>query len=169
MARIDERLLDVNQHGVLRIPAEIWLALVFLVRHWVLMLLVTVIARRSKDAYILFGSDFSWVVIAIEVPALLMAALCLRRVPQAGPLVRRLWPWARHLGAATAALHLVYVAWYLWQSSYWLPWPELFLASCALIDLVIIASLFRSPHLRQVFAEFPAPGADPTPPTASPT
>lgn len=157
MAQLDERLLDVNQHGVLRIPAEIWLALVFLARHWVLMLLVTVIARRSKEAYILFGSDFSWIVIAIEVPALLMAVLCVRRVPQAGGLVRRLWPLARHLGAATAAMHLIYVTWYLWNSSYWLPWPELFLASCALIDLVIITSLFRSPHLKRVFAEFPAP------------
>ena len=31
MAQVDERLLDVNAHGVLRIPAEIWLALVFLI------------------------------------------------------------------------------------------------------------------------------------------
>lgn len=157
MAKLDERLLDVNEHGVLRIPAEIWLALVFLARHWVLALVVTVIARRSKEAYILFGADFSWVVLAIEVPALLMAVLCLRRLPVASTLVRRLWPLARYLGAATAAMHLIYVAWYLWNSSYWLPWPELFLASCALIDIAIIASLFRSPHLKRVFAEFPAP------------
>ena len=94
---------------------------------------VTVIARRSKEAYILFGADFSWVVLAIEVPGLLLAALRLRRVHVAGALVRRLWPLARYLGAATAAMHLIYVAWYLWNSSYWLPWPELFLASCALI------------------------------------
>jgi hypothetical protein len=169
MARIDERLLDVNAHGVLRIPAEIWLALVFLARHWVLTLVVTVIARRSKEAYILFGADFSWVVLAIEVPALLMTALCLRRLPEAGALVRRLWPLARHLGAATAAMHLGYVAWYLWNSSYWLPWPELFLASSALIDLVIIASLYRSPHLQRVFAEFPAARTEPKTPTPTAT
>ncbi len=156
MAQLDERLLDVNAHGVLRIPAEIWMALVFLARHWVLTLVVTVIARRSKEAYILFGADFSWVVLAIEVPALLMAVLCLRRLPEASALIRRLWPLARYFGAATAVMHLVYVAWYLWNSSYWLPWPELFLASCALIDLAIITSLFRSPHLKRVFAEFPA-------------
>lgn len=169
MAQVDERLLDVNAHGVLRIPAEIWLALVFLARHWVLTLVVTVIARRSKEAYILFGADFSWVVLAIEVPALLMAALCLRRLPEAGAMVRRLWPLARHLGAATAAMHLAYVAWYLWNSSYWLPWPELFLASCALIDIVIITSLYRSPHLKRVFAEFPAPRTESKTSTASTT
>jgi hypothetical protein len=169
MARIDERLLDVNAHGVLRIPAEIWLALVFLARHWVLTLVVTVIARRSKEAYILFGADFSWVVLAIEVPALLMVALCLRRLPEAGALVRRLWPLARHLGAATAVMHLVYVAWYLWNSSYWLPWPELFLASCALIDFVIIVSLYRSSHLQRVFAEFPAPRTESKPSTHTAT
>ena len=161
MAQLDERLLDVNEHGVLRIPAEVWMALVFLARHWVLTLVETVIARRSKEAYILFGADFSWVVLAIEVPALCMAALCIRRVPQAGGLVRRLWPFARYFGAATALMHLAYVGWYLSQSDYWLPWPELFLVSSALIDFVILFAFFRSPHLLRVFAEFPAPQSKP--------
>ena len=89
--------------------------------------------------------------------------------PDVRGLVRRLWPLARYLGAATAAMHLIYVAWYLWNSSYWLPWPELFLASCALIDMVIITSLYRSPHLKRVFAEFPAPRTESKTSTASTT
>ena len=84
-------------------------------------------------------------------------------------MVRRLWPLARHLGAATAAMHLAYVAWYLWNSSYWLPWPELFLASCALIDIVIITSLYRSAHLQRVFSEFPAPRTESNAPTPTAT
>jgi hypothetical protein len=156
MARIDERLLDVNAHGVLRVPAELWVAVVFLMRHWILMMVVAVIARRSKEAYTLLGGDFGWVVLAIEVPAFVMAVLLVRRRPEAGRTVRSLWPLARHLAALTAILHIAYVAWYLLHSSYWLPWPELFLASSALIDVAIVTALFRSPHLKQVFAEFPA-------------
>jgi len=158
MARIDERLLDVNAHGVLRVPAELWLAVIFLMRHWVLMMVVAVIARRSQEAFTLLGGDFGWAVLAIEVPAFVMALLLVRRRPEAGRLVRTLWPLARYLAALTAVLHIAYVVWYLLQSSYWLPWPELFLASSALIDVAIVAALFRSSHIRQVFEEFPASG-----------
>ncbi len=157
MAQIDDRMLDVNQHGVLRIPAAVWLALLFMARHWVLVLVVTVSARRNQEAVRLYGSDFNWWLLLLEVPALLLLWLCTRRRPEAGRFVRMLWPHARQLAMATALLHLGYVAWYLWQSSYWLPWPELYLASSALIDLAIVKSFYDSEHLKQVFREFPAP------------
>lgn len=157
MAQIDDRSLDVNEHGVLRIPAELWLSILFLCRHWVLALVVTVSARKSQDSALLLGSDFSWVVLAIELPALFFLALCAQRRPQAGQFVRSLWQYAPWFAHMTIALHLVHVFWYLEQSSYWLPWPELFLVSCSLIDVAIAYALIQPGHLRRVLAEFPAP------------
>jgi len=160
MAHIDDRMLDVNQHGVLRIPAGVWLAFLFMARHWIVVLVVTVSARRNQEAVRLYGTDFNWWLLLLELPALLLLWLCTRRRPEAGRFVRWLWPHARQLAMATAMLHIGYVAWYLWQSSYWLPWPELYLASCALIDLAIIHALYTSEHLKQVFSEFPEPQPD---------
>lgn len=155
MAQLDERLLDVNQHGVLRIPMGVWLALLFLARHWLITFFVLISSIMNRETMKVLGGDFSWVILAIELPAVFLLWLCTRRRPEAGQFVRAIWPWARHLAAGTALLHLAYVIWFLWSSTYWLPWPELFLASCALIDLVIILSFYRSGHLRQVFLEFP--------------
>lgn len=166
MAQIDDRLLDVNQYGVLRIPAGVWLALIFMARHWLMVLVVTVSARRNRDAVQLYGDDFSWWMLALELPALFLLWLCTRRQPDAGRFVRAVWPHARLIAALTAALHIGYVVWFLWNSSYWLPWPELYLASCALIDVAIIYGFYTSDHLRQVFSEFPASPAT-APQTAS--
>lgn len=160
MARIDDRMLDLNRHGVLRIPAAMWLALLFLARHWVLVLVVTVSARRNQEAIRLYGSDFNWWLLLAEAPALLVLWLCSRRRPEAGLVVRWLWPHVRLLASMTALFHIGYVGWYLWQSSYWLPWPELYLASSALIDLAIVGAFHNSGHLKQVFSEFPAPRDD---------
>lgn len=155
MAQIDDRSLDVNEHGVLRIPAELWLSILFLCRHWVLALVVTVSSGQSRDTIRLLGESFNWWVLLAELPALLFMALCFLRQPSAGSWVRHLWRHANKLGLLTIVLHLTYVAWFLSESSYWLPWPELFLVSCSLIDLAIGLSLSRSGHIQQVLKEFP--------------
>lgn len=155
MAQLDERLLDVNEHGVLRIPMGVWLALLFLARHWLITFVVLISSIMNRETMKVLGGDFSWVTLAIELPAVFLLWLCTRRRTEAGQLVRAIWPWARHLAAGTALLHLAYVIWFLSDSTYWLPWPELFLASCALIDLAIIVGLYKSEHLKNVFGEFP--------------
>jgi hypothetical protein len=155
LTNLDDRYLDVNAHGVLRLPFELVLALLFLCRHWVLALLVTVSARRIGDTTLLLGSDFTWQVLAIEVPALFMATLCALRRPEAGYFVRKLWPFSKWFAFLTILGHIGYAILYLANSSYWLPWPELFLVSCALIDISIGMALFKKGHLSEVLAEFP--------------
>lgn len=155
LTNFDDRYLDVDAHGVLRLPVGLWLALVFLCRHWVLALMVTVSARRVGDTTLLLGSDFTWQVLAIEVPALFMVALCAQRRPDAGGFVRSLWPYSRWFALLTIVGHVGYTVWYLAESPYWLPWPELFLGSCALIDVSIALAFFGRGHLAQVLAEFP--------------
>lgn len=156
MAKIDDHLLDVNEFGVLRIPAHLWLALVFQARNWVIGLVAVVSAMLSPDAMRVLSRDFSWHLLALELPALLALWACTRRRPEAGNVVRRIWPWVRHLIVLSVVLHLVYLAWFLAVSPYWLPWPELFLVSCALFDVATALGVARSPVVHQVLTEFPA-------------
>lgn len=156
MGNMDDRYLDVNAYGVLRIPLELWLAMFFLCRHWVLALLVTVSARKVGDTTLLIGRDFTLQVLAIEIPALLLIALCAQRRPEAGKFVRALWPYAKWLAVLTLGGHFGHTGWYLMQSSYWLPWPELFIVSCTLIDVSVGLAISQRGYLSKVLAEFPA-------------
>lgn len=156
MTKIDDKSLDINQHGVLKISIELWFMLIFLVRHWIFMLFAAASAFANQiDSMRLFGSDFPWITLVIEIPAALALWLCMQRTPNAGVVIRKLWPFVRPLAGTTAVCHMFYLVWYLKQSSYWLPWPELFLASTTLIDFAIIYGLYSSPHLQMVLNEFP--------------
>lgn len=156
LAKLDERFLNVNSDGILKIPNEMWLAIAFLCRHWLLALGVGVSAGVGQSGALLIGGGFNWWVLTIEIPSLLFATVCWLRQPQAGSLVRGVWRYVVVLPVATIIMHIGYVVWYLMQSSYWLPWPELFLVSCSLIDLTIGFALIRSGYWRSVLAEFPA-------------
>jgi hypothetical protein len=53
------------------------------------------------------------------------------------------WQQGRAIIALTALLNLGWTARLLWQSDDWALWPELFLASCVLIDLAIALAVLR--------------------------
>lgn len=167
---MDDRFLDLDRHGVLRPP--LWLALccAFLLRHWLLILFVAASARRAPETVGWAYGEFSWLMLVIESPALLLAIAWTRRVPAAGGLVRLLWRHGRELLTLAATLHLAWACWYLAGQSVWNPWPERFVALLALADAGIIVTAWRSLLLRELFKEFPvrpAPGAAEVP-TASP-
>lgn len=153
---MDERSLDVNEYGVLRIPAALWLALVLQCRHWVLGLMLLLSARHSKDVWHLLTNDFGVWILLLELPSLLSLTVCTQRRAEAGYMVRFLWRCVPHMTAITCLAHLGHTAWHLWFSTYWLPWPELAMASLALIDLMILLALFKHGHWQAVWAEFPA-------------
>lgn len=156
MAELDDRFLNVNEHGVLRIPFGLWLSVLVLSRGWVVALFVMAsLLSNQFDVLRLLGKDSFWITMLIEIPALAVLWLFSNRSPDAGPMVRGLWPKARLLMYATALGNLAYTAWYLWHSSYWLPWPELFMASCCLIDAAVCWGAHSSKYLREVFGEFP--------------
>lgn len=141
-------------------PAALWLAILFLARHWVLLVLITVSARRSPQATMLLDG-LSWWVLAIELPALALIWAAANRSPRGGGVARTLWAWGRPILALTAVVNIGIAAWVLYSARYWNPWPELFVASCALIDVAIVAGIYTSPGIRQVFAEFPSPLNEP--------
>lgn len=152
---MDSRFLDINRHGVLRVPVIVWVALGLLVRYWILVVAVAVSARRSGQTVLLLGDGISWTMLVLEIPALVVAFVAGRREPEAGPIVRLLWRHGRELMAFTVLANAVWTGWVLVQASYWTLWPELFLASCSLLDLAIILSMYTNPYFRQLFREFP--------------
>jgi hypothetical protein len=92
----------------------------------------------------------------MELPAFAVALAAARRVPQAGAVMRFLWRHGRACMAATALANLAWTVAFLADSSYWTLWPELFLASCCLLDAAIVLSMYTHPVSRQLFREFPS-------------
>lgn len=155
MAEMDERFLNVNRFGVLSIPGPLWLAMAFLGRHWVL-LIITLASRRAPDAVHLASSSLSAAVLLLELPVLLLAYAGFSRHPATGNIFRFIWRKGRVILGATAIINLGLLAWFLWHADVWRR-PELFLASCGLLDFAIVYGIYKSAYIKQVFMEFPAP------------
>ncbi len=157
---------ELDRHGVLRVPPLFWVALALLARHWVLLVVIGASARREGSSVLLLGDGgIPWVALAMETPAVLLAFAAFNRKPDGGAWARILWKRGREIVALTALVNVGWTANLLIKSDYWTPWPELFLASCSLIDVAIALSMYTTPYYRQLFDEFPArPRAEPPPP-----
>lgn len=155
MAEIDERLLDVDRHGCVRVPGSLWAAIVFLSRHWLMLVFIVVASRRSPSAGALLGLVSGWVLL-IEFPALALAWAGMNRSPKGGVVAKWIWNRGLWILALTAVVNICIAVWVLWHARYWHPWPHWFIMSCALIDVAIILGVWQSALIRQVFADFPA-------------
>ncbi len=154
MPEIDERFLDVDRYGVLKIPAGLWLGMAFLARNWIL-LIATLASRRSPEALQLASGAISGFLLLLQFPVLILAYAGFSRQPGTGRILRFVWSNGGAILCAAAALNLGLLGWFLWHSDVWRRWPELFLASCGLIDFAIAYGTFKSKYIRQVFQEFP--------------
>lgn len=159
MAQVDDRLFNVDRHGSLRVPGAMWIAFAFLARHLILVAIVFAMAKRSPDAVRLLGQGFAWLVLPLEIPVTALMLAGANRSPQSGRWLRIIWHRGRTIVLATVAVHLVWVGWVLSASDVWRTWPELFLASCSLLDFAIAYSVLKDDYYKQLFADFPAPEA----------
>jgi energy-coupling factor transporter transmembrane protein EcfT len=145
MVEIDERYLDVDRYGELKVPTPLLLALVFLSRHWVLLIITLASARRSPEIVAFASGGLSWIWLLMGSPALLLLfAAFSRQQTEAGVFWRKVWSkgiWIVGLAATTNACLL---GWWLWKAEFWQRWPELFLASCVLMDFAIFAGCQKS-------------------------
>jgi hypothetical protein len=152
----DSAFLDVNSHGVLRVPGPLWLGFAVLARYWILMLVVTVSARRSQETLLLLGHDgIPWAWLALQLPIVALMAAGAQRTPTGGAWARWLWRHGRIIVSLTALLNLVWTVRLLWLSDDWALWPELLLSSFVLIDLAIALAMWRDRFFAQLFSEFP--------------
>jgi hypothetical protein len=156
MAQIDERILTVNRHGAVAVPGVFWLAMAFLVRYWIVVLVVFASSKRSPEASRLLGTDFPWIMLILEFPALLVVGAAWQRKPNAAAIWRVVWKNGRTILIMVAALDVLAASAALWTTDVWRRWPELFIGSTALIAGAIIYALTRDDFFRQLFADFPA-------------
>lgn len=156
MAHIDERLLTVNRHGAVAVPGTLWLAMAFLARYWIVVLVVFASAKRSPQAARLLGTNFPWIMLVLEVAVLLVVVAAWQRKPDAAGIWRVVWRNGRTILMASAALDVLVAAFALWTADVWRRWPELFIGSSALIATAIIYALAKDDFFRQLFADFPA-------------
>jgi Protein of unknown function (DUF2919) len=152
----DSAYLDVNDHGVLRVPGPLWLGFAVLARYWLLMLVIVVSSGQSQLSTLLLGHDgvpLAW--LALQLPIVLLMVAGAHRVPTGGRWARVLWRNGRVIVTLTALLNLAWTARLLWLSDDWGLWPETLLASFVLIDLATALAVWRDRFFAQLFSEFP--------------
>lgn len=156
---------DYGEHGQLRVSFALWVVFGLLTRHfWISAGVIASAAKVPESALLLAG--FSWWPLLIEMPALLTIAASFRRRPEAGKLPRLLWRYGREILTAVAVLQLVYMAW-RWSTVdlfdiFW----SFVDAGLAVATLGAIFWLWTSRYVRTLFAEFPAPAAPASTPSA---
>jgi hypothetical protein len=147
-----------DDHLTLRVPPLLWFAMLYLVRHLVL-LGITFLPTTGEEIEILRGLVHPAYLIAdlIALPVLIAAA---RRRPETGPALRRIWRNGRWLLSLSALLYLVLVIARVTASgqSVWVSVDEALIASL-LLDLAVLVYLWRSPLVRDLFRDFPEPGS----------
>ena len=153
--RFTPRIDDFGRHGELRPNFLFWLAMLVLTRHTWFSVGALAAAGKVRESAVLLA-DFSWVSIAVELPALAVAVLAFNRKPAAGALVRRLWRHARWLLLAAGIGQALFTAWQFGTahaaSDFWRGIDIAVLAA----TLAAIGWIFKSRYVAALFADFPA-------------
>lgn len=152
---MDERLLDVDQYGVLRVPGMFWLGMGVLARYWALMLIMLVSAQQAGTIFEMMGGQVPWLALVGEVFALAAVMAAGSRQPDARMVWRWIWCRAHVLVALTATCNVGWFVYALTQPSWELTRGQLAMAGFALLDVCMAWVFVRSAYFRQLFREFP--------------
>lgn len=150
------QISDFNNDGVLKVPILLWLVICYLSRHLLLLMmsgLSTFMLSRSGNGAVDFaGFNSSPMFLLASLPALVVLATALRRAPQSGHLLRRIWQHARKLLIAAAFIDLILLS--ISSAWHWLMFNEWIILGL-LLDIYILIYLGRSARVRDTFADFP--------------
>lgn len=143
-----------DDHLTLKVPATLWLVLAFLLRH-LLLLGITFMPTTGEEITVL-RDLIRPLYLAADLLALPVAIVAARRRPRSPDWMRRLWPFGRALLTASALLYLALLISHLATGGepLILAIDEAVLIS-ALLNLAVVAYLWRSALVRDVFREFP--------------
>jgi hypothetical protein len=156
MSHQDERLFNVNQHGVVAIAAPIWLGMLFLARQWILGLaaLASFFAGQDKVIYAV-AAGFDYRLLLMEVPAAGLIWAAMSRQPEHHSLAKRLWHAGPRVAVFVTVLHAAYFAWRWSLDSQFYFRATTTIGFLVLIDTAICLYFLRNPLARQIFSEFP--------------
>lgn len=139
---------------VLKVPLLLWLALVFLVRH-VLLLGITFMPTTGEEIEVLRHLARPAYVLADLPAALVMLAGMKRRRPCAA-WVARIWRFGREILTGAILLYYALVAWTLSDTGRALVDAiDEWLLTSLLLCLAILAYLWRSPLIADVMLDCP--------------
>lgn len=165
---MDERYLHLNRHGTLAVPGSLIAIMAFLLRNWVVVVVMAALMRRSPGAADWFHHGMSWGLLLVQAPMLLLAYAAGARLPGAGAIPRWAWRHGVAIISVTILLNLAWASYYLLGQAVWAPWPERCVLIAALIELAVGVGVWRSAYYQQIFQEFPAAPAPRTPAAQSP-
>ena len=145
-----------NQHDVLRLNWAYWAITLFLSRHVILFMLISVSAGRGGGGPrnpelaalldpILFVSD---------LPALMLLFLAGARLPKSGRNTRYLWRQGRYLLLMSSGL---YIGLLLWQEHFDFARFDPVTWGLAALNMCLMIYVMKSGYLRDLFVQFPAP------------
>jgi hypothetical protein len=146
-----------DEHLTLKVPVTLWLVLAFLLRH-LLLLGITFLPTTGEEITAL-RDLVRPAYLTADLLALPVAIVAARRRPQAPDWMRRLWPLGRALLIASAVLYLALLGERLATGSEPLitAIDEAVLIS-TLLNIAVIAYLWRSALVRELFRDFPERG-----------
>lgn len=153
---MDERLLNVNEHGVLAVDAGAVMLMLAAARHSILLLITLMTGLSAALLDVIAPDAFAASLVLLDSLALAVALAAARRTASAGIIVRRVWAHGRVLLLTGAIAHGALFLHVMF--AYGLPEGRLGLIWCLLtvLDIACIASL-RAPYFTQLFSEMPAP------------
>jgi hypothetical protein len=152
--RLPYPLFRYDEELVLKVPVSLWVAMGFLVRHFVL--LGVTFLPRTGDMTEYLRDLVDPIFLLSDLPAVIVLLAALRRRSAAARPVRLVWSRGRALLGASAVLYLGFLAVKLASAARPLAVSinEAVIAS-GLAHVLIIAYLARSRLVRDVFAQFP--------------
>ena len=150
-------LTEYTDDGVLKVPVTLWIAIVYLCRQPVIVLVVGissfVASRRGVNFSGLDALSGDPLIMLASVPALCVLAAGLRRAPATGEWARWIWRRGRLLLALSILADLV--VHYLEAPSRVVQVSLLDFAP-AIVDLYLLVYLARSTRAADTFRGFPA-------------
>lgn len=142
--------LNVNAYGVLKPPLLLWL--IMLIETWHLWSFFLIAASGQTW---LFANGAGWISFAVEVPALIVLLALSRRAPKAPKFVRFIWHRGRELLSLSAIANIGIIVAGAIQADYWHLNSEWVSVGVAFLHVWVLARLWVTLIIGQVFSEFP--------------
>lgn len=142
--------LNINAYGVLKPPLLLWVIMLVETLHLWSFVLIT----ASGETW-LFAKSAGWISFAVEMPALIVWLTLSRRAPKAPKFVRFIWHRGRELLTLAAVGNIGIIVVRAIQADFWHLDSEWVSVGTALLHVWVLARLWVTHIIRQVFSEFP--------------
>lgn len=144
---------EYDNNFVLKLNLSAWLIIAFIMRPFIIF--IASVSNR-KDRFSLLNivySDHTWALIsaAASIPTIILMVAWIKRTPHAGPYIRHTW----HKGRELLTISLLFNAGTIITP--WLLGARLHDIAVVQISIcgILLYLLWRSPRIRDTFADFP--------------